>query len=985
MKKLIKKNSDKKIALILLIIMLFNIIVPNYSNAGLITSLLGKPIATLGVILIDGINRMLSLTFALDAKLVGTVNDVTTAWEASQTDNGKGFLEKMQDGLDAAADIWYNILLSPDDIFAGNVKIANANIFTANNSGIQNLTSFGHLIDTIKEAVAGLYYIMRNLGATILLCLLIYCGIRIVLSSNNASEKAKWKMYLFDWLKALTLVMFVHVLMIGIFYISEVIVDGLKQSITIHGDTIVASIRREFNATGIFDGGTAFIYLGMYGYVTYLTIVFLIAYFKRFLYVMVMIVVAPIISALYALGKTTKSIFNNWFKEFTFGVLVQPFHMLIYTVLITMPIRVLRSGNIVHGTFVEGTVLQNAVGYTTIDVKLYAIFALSSIRPLERYMRRIFGFGHTQLDNMASYESGKKTIDKGKQVVKQTVDTVAKVALAVATGGATAAAGGATAAAGGATAAAGGATQAAQGLGGLTEAADAAQGLAGATEQLGGGMGDNMPFLSDLSPELVEEGNLLDSEDQALWDLTPDPDNMGDWTDADEQALNELYKEQIQRRDDYDARKEEYFANKSNETSENNTNENAESKTNGQDVVFNNANVQMQADSLEGILDTGAIESTTLDSENLKDAIQEASSDVSGEDTLGDANGKGKMKLGDYLAIALQDTLAGIDNVKGKVNEKKGQFEEKHKTLTGMAKALESPDVQNSIQDLKSAFHELGDTMFMPGDADPSIWKTDIDYKKTIIKKNEENLKASFVNDKENQNKIIAKHELEDKVDKKTGQVIKSKEDQAKEILEKMMPYASAGVTDVDQIMKLQTKGNDVESAMKQNLRDNIQEKAATARVQKFNTTNNIQVMRTIAADKMNIPQERRSDPKVIQQITQQVNQDIKEGAKYITSGAAKDPETLHRLMELEKKIDKRIDTTGISGASKVQSVSNADKIVEKALQKKLKEIKVAGADKNAGAKELQNVLNGELEKRRKAAERKSDSKTKPIGDGGKK
>ena len=947
--RLVKKNLDKKISLILLIIMIFNIVFPNYSNADVLSSVLTKPLATLIVIGIDNINILLSFTFALDAKATDG-SDAMLAYN----NNGSGdqsFFEKMQNGLNESQAVWGNVLLSPEDIFEGKVKIADANIFTSNNTG--NRTSFGNLIGAIKEAVAEIYYIMRNLGATILLCLLIYCGIRIVLSSANAGEKAKWKMYLFDWLKALILVMFVHVLMIGVFYIAETICDGLSSVFT-PGGTLVSEIRMGYFDSGSFDFSSTLIYIGIYAYVTYLNIIFLIAYFKRFLFVMLMIIIAPVISALYALGKVGKPLFNNWVKEFTFGVLVQPFHLLIYTVLLLMPIKIMQSS-----TSNPGTVWS----YASLDVKLYAIFSLSSIRPLEKYMRRIFGFGHTQLDNMASYESGKKTVDKVKQAVKQTVETVAKVGLAVASGGATAAIGGATAAAQGATAAAQDA-----------KALDR------------GAQGEEF-----LSPELAKEGLLLYMEDQALLDLTPDPNNMGDWTDADEQALNELYEEQIQRRDDYEARKEEYLENKSaGENIENKSaGENIESKADGQNIILNNANVQIQADSLEG-LETDAIESTTLNSENLKDAIQESTSGTNGDDALGTANGNGKIKLGDYLALALQSTMDGMDNVKGKVNERKEQFEEKHPKLAAINEAskatvqvLKSPDIQNSIQDLKSAFHELGDTMFMPGDADPSLWKTDIDYKKTIIKKNEEKLMASFVNDKENQNKVIQGYNLKDKIDKKTGEVKKSKEDQAKEKLKEMMPYASVGITDVGKIMQLQSKGYDRDSSMKQyvrdNIRNNIQERAATTRVQKFNTTNNIQVMRTIAANKMNIPPERRSEPKIIQQITQQVNQDIKEGAKYITSGAAKDPETLHRLMDLEKKLDKRIDSTGTSGAIKVQAVSNADKIVEKALQKKMKEIKVTGADKNTGLKELQKILNDALEERRNATVEKEIKTVKEV------
>ena len=425
MKKI--RNNNKKIILIILIVMLLNMILPTHSNAGAavpgITSIITKPLQTFVVNLLDQVNGFLAGVFACDKKLEGLGGEAENAWEDFKTNKDQnGFLNAIWQGLDDFETSFYNYLLSPDDIFSGKVQITNANLFSSEfdengKLNVADLNVFNHLMKQLKQTAAGLYYTMRNLAVVILLCLLIYTGIRIVLSSNNAGEKAQWKMYLFDWLKALALVMFIHIIMIGIFYIADIVTDGLNQ--TINGDlTVVTQIRKNFNDLGAFDRVGAWIYAIMYGYVTYLTIVFLVAYFKRLFYIIVLVVIAPIMSALYAMGKTTKPNFNRWFKEFTMGVFVQPFHLLIYSILLVMPMNAM--GNSGLNLTIGGVQVWTM---STIDVQIYALIAISMIRPIEKYMRKILGFGETLLDNVASFDSGKKTVDAGVKVVKEVAKT----------------------------------------------------------------------------------------------------------------------------------------------------------------------------------------------------------------------------------------------------------------------------------------------------------------------------------------------------------------------------------------------------------------------------------------------------------------------------------------------------------------------------------------------------------------------------------
>ena len=69
MKKMMKENTIKKIALIILIVFTFNIIVPTYSSAGWAKSLLSKPLATFCMEILGGVNLSLGEIFGGDEAL----------------------------------------------------------------------------------------------------------------------------------------------------------------------------------------------------------------------------------------------------------------------------------------------------------------------------------------------------------------------------------------------------------------------------------------------------------------------------------------------------------------------------------------------------------------------------------------------------------------------------------------------------------------------------------------------------------------------------------------------------------------------------------------------------------------------------------------------------------------------------------------------------------------------------------------------------
>lgn len=269
------------------------------------------------------------------------------------------------------------------------------------------------MVGSLKKTVAGIYEMLRNFCAIIMLCMLIYTGIRIVLSSASAGERKEWKMKLMEWVKALILLTCVHLIMIGIFYICEVLMKALKTENNLN-------ISRQLRASvwDSFSLGEQCILLIMYTYTTWLTVVFAISYFKRLMWIIVLIVIAPIVSMIYCFGREGKGIFGRWFREFTLAVLIQPYHYIVYYILIAIPVRLANDA----GSLPE-------FGFTgEWFIYIYCLIAMSMIKPFEKYLRELFGM-NGRVANMASYESGMQTI-------KAAIKTAATVVMTIGTAGA---------------------------------------------------------------------------------------------------------------------------------------------------------------------------------------------------------------------------------------------------------------------------------------------------------------------------------------------------------------------------------------------------------------------------------------------------------------------------------------------------------------------------------------------------------------------
>lgn len=332
--------------------------------------------------------------------------------------------------------------ISPQEIFSNQVPILDVNFFKPNEYEAQD--GSGQQVESsaaiLQKNVAKWYVALRNFAIVGLLAVLVYIGIRILIGSS-AADKAKYKERLMDWLVAMFLLFMMHYIMYFAITLTEAITDALKENLedvavnvgdlsdyklegdveTIinnntltsgssygdAGDTIwltnfmgqsrimlQMSNEESSGDTKLMQFGYTIIY---FVFIIY-TVTFLFQYLKRVVYMAFLTMIAPVVALTYPIDKMNDGraqAFDMWLKEYIFNLLLQPFHLLLYTVLI-------------------GTAMDFATQNT-----IYAIVAIGFLIPAEKLLRRFFGFEKAQTASIAEAAVGGAMVMKGLDMVKK--------------------------------------------------------------------------------------------------------------------------------------------------------------------------------------------------------------------------------------------------------------------------------------------------------------------------------------------------------------------------------------------------------------------------------------------------------------------------------------------------------------------------------------------------------------------------------------
>ena len=232
--------------------------------------------------------------------------------------------------------------LSPETVIKGKYLLMDANIFkdfsTATSNDYYDADSVRGGKGTLQSTIRAWYTALRNFAIVALLSILVYVGIRMMMTSIS-QDKAKYKTMFKDWVVAICLVVLMHYIMVGSLNLTSMITSAIGAN---GGNTnITENIMENINA-GIADGtdealGDVFGQEMVLLAVIIFTIIFVVKYVLRAITIIFLILLGPITAITYPIDKISDGkaqAFNMWFREFFYNVIIQPFHLLIYIVLL---------------------------------------------------------------------------------------------------------------------------------------------------------------------------------------------------------------------------------------------------------------------------------------------------------------------------------------------------------------------------------------------------------------------------------------------------------------------------------------------------------------------------------------------------------------------------------------------------------------------------------------------------------------------------
>ena len=321
---------------------------------------------------------------------------------------------------------------SPEEIFQGKILLFNVdffgkpieiegpdedgNYYYTDDDNNKQITSKQNIAADLSSTVSKWYVSIRNIALVCMMIVLLYIGIRMLISTL-ASDKAKYRQLLQDWLVGVVILFLMHYIMAfsvtlvqqltkivstsvdeNVYAVMFPVDDGNKiedwfkkydmeymlydkdgKSLAEDGAQEAAYVMYPTNLLGQlrlnlqFDTGD-YKYAGYaicYLVLVFFTVYFTFIYLKRVLYMAFLTLIAPVVAVTYPIDKINDGSaqgFQRWFREYIFNLLIQPMHLLLYFILITSAFS-LAGENII-----------------------YSLVAIGFMIPAEKLLRTLFGF-----------------------------------------------------------------------------------------------------------------------------------------------------------------------------------------------------------------------------------------------------------------------------------------------------------------------------------------------------------------------------------------------------------------------------------------------------------------------------------------------------------------------------------------------------------------------------------------------------------------
>ena len=451
-KRFLSKSLIAKIALVLVIILVFEFSVSEPVQAASLGGQLLNPIVNLVVYLADGVMQILqsALTsidnsfeyiglsggihwtkvFAVIAVIAGTLlaaaaiilsGGTATPFVIAVVAAGglahvggvmylatyPNFGEKLDAVMFGSSFVYSTIYITPETILKNQIKLFDVNYFQTFEETEESTDKTVSLSNTLRNVVSQVYTTIRDVALVAMLIVIIYVAIRMLIALTP-KEKSRYKESAINCVIGLVLIILMHFIMSGSVTLLEMITNSViftdqtydideseilnflesnpdaynkaisGVSLEIVGDELYDAVEENIDSYPGMQLGTdeesgenavyvkasnfteqarymaqkvyeldaddntvetwehigwAFVYIML----VILTLAFIVMYAKRALYMAALTMFAPIVGVMYPINRANggrSHALNLWFKEYIGNLIIQPFHLLLYTIFI---------------------------------------------------------------------------------------------------------------------------------------------------------------------------------------------------------------------------------------------------------------------------------------------------------------------------------------------------------------------------------------------------------------------------------------------------------------------------------------------------------------------------------------------------------------------------------------------------------------------------------------------------------------------------
>lgn len=278
-----------------------------------------------------------------------------------------------------------------EGIFFNRIPIFDANFFNINEDDTTSV------VFQLRKNLRMWYYIIRNLSIAVLLFGLVYVGIRMALTTI-AEKKADYKKMLVTWAFAMCVVLFIHIYMYAVLAFNDITVGMCREfgENAAHEEISKVVDTDDFNEElSLYDAVRVKAYAfnwkeGVPATVIYIFLVYLLVrisliYFKRYITLYILALSGSFMGVKYAFdriaGKKTTSL-NKWFKDFTFNVLLQTVHALVYVIYMAMALSVSQTSLV--GAVVALVLLNFMLKADGILIKIFGLDKAESLADVNK-------------------------------------------------------------------------------------------------------------------------------------------------------------------------------------------------------------------------------------------------------------------------------------------------------------------------------------------------------------------------------------------------------------------------------------------------------------------------------------------------------------------------------------------------------------------------------------------------------------------------